>query len=73
MNKRNLKLKTLGLKLHKQDNQRVYFFFIGNTNFIKREKTPSRCIEHAPRREEDYNRLTESIEKVKETTRGFTG
>ena len=47
----------------------VFFFLIGNTNFIKREKAPSRCIEHAPRREENYNRLTESIEKVKETTK----
>jgi hypothetical protein len=40
---------------------------IGNTNLLRKEKTPSRCIEHAPRRKEDYNRLiVESIEKSKE-------
>jgi hypothetical protein len=43
---------------------------IGNTNLLRKEKTPSRCIEHAPRRKEDYNRLiVESIEKFKETTK----
>ena len=41
---------------HRGMTPRFFFlFFLGNTNFIKREKkkkTPSRCIEHTPRREE---------------------
>ena len=48
----------------------MYFFLIGKTILLERKKTPSRCIEHAPRRKGDYNRLLEESKvKFKETTK----
>ena len=56
------------IKLQKFMN--IFFFLIGKRNLLREEKTPSRCIEHAPRRKRDYNRLlAETIVKSKETTK----